>query len=307
MIFQDLIDLTRKKPYNGFDKLLDHMDKSNPIGSESNAFMGLIYFRALFELQGHFKPFLVNVAQMVEFTYASIDVQNYSMQSLKLPFNNIFIDFNGTYYNDIFKSPLKGMMLDVGKNDSGKIIFFGIYGITKQSYDNFLDLYQNNNSLSAEQRFDQVDNIIQDAEVIGMYGNQLRTILEMEKERMPGAAQATLLKMALGFLFYVNAVNVEIIEVPGEDMQTKKRRQQNKAIPEPYYFCKLETKEVKVTDGEPGEGSKHSYQYDVRGHFRKITHWKGKVYNPPRILWVPPHRRGLSATVYRPKTYVLTH
>lgn len=41
-----------------------------------------------------------------------------------------------------------------------------------------------------------------------------------------------------------------------------------------------------------GEGTTHSYQYDVRGHFRHLK--------PNKSIWIPPHRRGLSNTAYRP-------
>jgi hypothetical protein len=44
---------------------------------------------------------------------------------------------------------------------------------------------------------------------------------------------------------------------------------------------------------------KHRYQYDVRGHWMRFT--KGRMTG--RVIWCPPHRRGLANAIYRPSSY----
>jgi len=49
----------------------------------------------------------------------------------------------------------------------------------------------------------------------------------------------------------------------------------------------------------PGAQWHHSFRYDVRGHFKRFEH--GAMAG--RVLWCPPHQRGLRNTLYRPKGY----
>jgi hypothetical protein len=44
---------------------------------------------------------------------------------------------------------------------------------------------------------------------------------------------------------------------------------------------------------------KHSYRYDVRGH--PMLFRRGKLAG--RVIWCPPHQRGLANTLYRPRGY----
>lgn len=112
-------------------------------------------------------------------------------------------------------------------------------------------------------------------------------------------------KIAIGFCLFVNSVNVELVEV--QNPHTKKHKSQGRAAPLPYFLCKLETKQYTGQKHSNEEAqSHHSYQYDVRGHFRTLTKYKDRTYPTPRTLWVPPHRRGLASGVYRPKIYDLT-
>lgn len=43
----------------------------------------------------------------------------------------------------------------------------------------------------------------------------------------------------------------------------------------------------------------HSFRYDVRGHMARFK--KGRMAG--RVIWIPPHQRGLRHALYKPKTY----
>lgn len=43
----------------------------------------------------------------------------------------------------------------------------------------------------------------------------------------------------------------------------------------------------------------HGFRYDVRGHFKRFEH--GRMTG--RVIWCPPHQRGLKHDLYKPKTY----
>lgn len=43
----------------------------------------------------------------------------------------------------------------------------------------------------------------------------------------------------------------------------------------------------------------HSFRYDVRGHFKRFT--RGRMMG--RVVWCPPHQRGIKHSLYKPKTY----
>lgn len=44
---------------------------------------------------------------------------------------------------------------------------------------------------------------------------------------------------------------------------------------------------------------KHGYRYDVRGHFKRFE--RGRMSG--RVIWCPPHQRGVANELYRPKGY----
>ncbi len=280
-----------------------------------------------------YKPFVISVNQIIEFMFAKLETEDINIFfNLKMPFDNIFIDFNGTLFSDCGK--FKGMFIRKNGNE------FSIRGITNELH----ALITNNFSKENENRIirkavTDKDKLIQtkslyemsiagyniikgmpvlvlnkDTGAQGVNFSEEKTFLEGDE--LKNTDFNTLFrKIAIGFCLYVNSINVEVIKQDGSVNQTKKRRQQNRPVPEDYYFCKLETKQVTRSD-QGGEHVPSKYQYDVRGHFSYYkTTFKGKpvsVYKKYNttvkalVLWVPPHRRGLSSGVYRPKTYVVT-
>lgn len=53
----------------------------------------------------------------------------------------------------------------------------------------------------------------------------------------------------------------------------------------------------KISTKEPAW--RHSFRYDVRGHTMRFT--RGRMAG--RVIWCPPHQRGLRHALYKPKTY----
>jgi len=126
----------------------------------------------------------------------------------------------------------------------------------------------------------------------------LKIFTEVEQTEEEIDVAHILQKIAVGFCLYVNSINVEVIEIKGE--QKKKRAKQHKDPPSPYYWCKLETKEIRQSKPD-NEGPGYSHRFEVRGHFKHFK--KGKMAG--RSLWCPPFIKGPECAPFRPKTYNL--
>lgn len=92
--------------------------------------------------------------------------------------------------------------------------------------------------------------------------------------------------------------------------QQRRWLEQHPKAPRPWHLVKVEPKFTSVR--VEGEGSHHSYRYDVIGHLRfanvrvvdKIQDDGTKTYGHKSVVeWIPPHQRGLANTLYIPKTY----
>jgi len=345
MIFQELIDIMSPdqgqimqniRQYDSQQMIEDMAAKKKPDIAFHNANTQIIecYTRVA---KHEMHPFMVPVNQIIEFMFAKIEAEDLThFFQMKMPFENIFIDFHGTLYEH--GEHIKGVMIMREQNMLDKFeqdpdlkkkmeatmpeqlrintSAFVIIGITKQMMEIFYQDYpwtkldtEGNAIHITEEGLEGILKILggihhksPSAIIMGSEDATLEELKYFTNEEMLQEdhidVSTMLRKIAIGFCLYVNSVNVEIIKEEGE--QTKKRRKQNKPIPQPYYWCKLETKEVHVADVE-GSGTKHGYQYDVRGHFKHFKQGKMKG----KILWCPPHRRGLANKVYRPKTYNL--
>jgi len=97
--------------------------------------------------------------------------------------------------------------------------------------------------------------------------------------------------MIQSILNYINSRNVDRVYV---NPNTRKRVEKGKELL-PYYECKIHPSKTYEDYHGTGEGTPHSFRYDVRGHFRKID--KG-------FIWVGDHQRGLRHTLYKPKIWV---
>lgn len=105
----------------------------------------------------------------------------------------------------------------------------------------------------------------------------------------------TLRLLACAIVAYINCENVTIEK--GEEVPEKvnrKREKEGKRRIDPYYVVKIRHEKVEG-GGSTGLGTKHSFRYDVRGHFRRMADGK--------LTWVRAHQRGLSHEFYVPNVY----
>ena len=105
----------------------------------------------------------------------------------------------------------------------------------------------------------------------------------------------TLRLLACAIVAYINCENVTIEK--GEEVAEKvnrKREKEGKRRIDPYYVVKIQHEKVESSGGT-GAGTKHSFRYDVRGHFRRMPDGK--------LTWVRAHQRGLSHEFYVPNVY----
>lgn len=338
MIFQDLLDLDTNQPFRAFfsefvqgfhkDFIRQAIEKRKatpelkPTLEERKEFKDWATFADFAQqlvLLPTFHPFILNVDQAIEFMHAKFAEEdlNYFFE-MNMPFESIFIDFNGTLHLD--GEELKGIMIERtkvptvnGLTDQIKDLRkFSVFGVTKRMMQLFAEAEKE--VIINEERVARFTDLF--AEKLARMNHNLPGVSIMFGDEKSFEWKAIgeqdefteevlsisngLRKLAIGFCLFANSINVEVIKVKAT--QTKKRSSQGKPIPSPWYWCKLETKEVHLSDSEPHEGSRHGFQYDVRGHFKhfKTGRMTGKV------LWCPPHRRGLQNAIYRPKTYNLT-
>lgn len=96
---------------------------------------------------------------------------------------------------------------------------------------------------------------------------------------------------------------IACINSKGFERVTKKQEKKAKSMfsqKSPIqYKIRLSNGVYIANDGEQkaGHGTKHRYQYSVRGHFRDTEKFG--------IIWVKPHKRGINHAITIPKEYVL--
>lgn len=100
---------------------------------------------------------------------------------------------------------------------------------------------------------------------------------------------------------YMLAKSIVIVE---EQLPRSERRRQLKEgkLPEPWHVVKVDPKMYIGRKPGEGEGTAHSYRYDVIGHLRFGRHKRGDGTYSETIEWVAPHQRGLANSIYIPKT-----
>lgn len=102
----------------------------------------------------------------------------------------------------------------------------------------------------------------------------------------------TLRNLAVACVAYMNCVNLQLEKHEPPAAIQKRRRRDNKPPIPAYYTVTVRPEYRRDGDGSGEPGSKHSYRYDVRGHFRRLA--------DGRLTWVRPHQRGLAHEQYIP-------
>jgi hypothetical protein len=81
------------------------------------------------------------------------------------------------------------------------------------------------------------------------------------------------------------------------DLQKARARRGKEPLPG-WYEIQYTKSRIRY-EANVGAGVKHGFRYDVRGHFMHFT--KGRMAG--RVIWCPPHQRGLANDLYKPKSY----
>jgi hypothetical protein len=88
------------------------------------------------------------------------------------------------------------------------------------------------------------------------------------------------------------------------DLALQKARQRRGKAPLPGWYEITYRKQCGDYTKNPVTEKKweHSFRYDVRGHFKQFQ--RGRMAG--RVIWSPPHQRGLKNELYKPKIYTVT-
>jgi len=112
--------------------------------------------------------------------------------------------------------------------------------------------------------------------------------------------QQVVLRFLVHMVNFLSSPSVKLVRCE-PDVALQKARQKRGKEPLPGWY---EITYRKVC-GDYTKGTvsqklwEHSFRYDVRGHFKRFD--KGRMAG--RVLWCPPHQRGLKHDLYKPKVY----
>lgn len=109
-------------------------------------------------------------------------------------------------------------------------------------------------------------------------------------------------RIAVAVVGFINCENVALEKCYSPEQPVKSSTGRKKTDRPHYYVCKI-TKNFEPSEAEQDStithhtGSSHSFRYDVRGHFRRLS--SGKT------IWVKSHQRGVLNETYIPKQYAV--
>lgn len=339
MIYQEIVDRTHQNMDLQYmrRKLLNSSNIREKGDNFMTVFSRALSFLEMLVVSREFKSFVIRPEQIRAFCGMKLtrdDLNSFS--NMKMPYEKIFLDFDGSM--DFPELPgIKGLFISrMYPKDCG-CKCHNVHKLTeyKQTCE-FCSCSELDNTIKGvlttiavtSEHFNVIKNNVKSGlnsdfkilsnellngipimtTAIKSFYNEIDTQDFLDK-----AKDSVFIKIILGFILFINSVNVETEIVDGVQLQTKKRRQQGKPIPESYYLCKVIKNVIKHSNKVSSEKREPSFQYDVRGHFshyRNTFHGRPvsefKQYNKETgsiVLWVPPHRRGLSSDVYRPKIY----
>lgn len=113
----------------------------------------------------------------------------------------------------------------------------------------------------------------------------------------PSQIKGTLLRMTVLLLAFVNARNVELEYVDPYADKRGQARGKGRKWPDAWYEVRINTDGLRTASESTGEGPRNTYIYDVRGHFRRLTHerYRRDEDGYVRVIWIPAHLRGLAS------------
>jgi len=111
------------------------------------------------------------------------------------------------------------------------------------------------------------------------------------------AVRAPLLRMTVLLLAFINARNIELEYVDPFADKRGQARGGKKEWPDAWYEVRIDVSGLRTTSESTGTGPRPSYIFDVRGHFRRLTHerYRRDEDGYVRVIWIPAHLRGLAS------------
>ena len=117
----------------------------------------------------------------------------------------------------------------------------------------------------------------------------------------PPESPTKLAKVACMVITYLTARAVKVVEEPLT--RNVRRRLERKQLPNPFHVVTTHTPRAGHSQSDQtGQGSPHSYRYDVIGHIRFGRHLLADGTHRVTREWVRPHQRGLRNLRYIPAT-----
>lgn len=108
--------------------------------------------------------------------------------------------------------------------------------------------------------------------------------------------------LAVNIAMFLTSPAVSLEERKPSEKLNRKRAKAGKAPLPGWYeiaYKKSRSRPAETGSGADGPAFRHSFRYDVRGHFKHFR--RGPLAGP--VVWVPPHQRGLQNELYKPKAY----
>lgn len=108
-------------------------------------------------------------------------------------------------------------------------------------------------------------------------------------------------KVTINLLYFLSCENIELIY-----RDKKSSREFMKSIGQntryPFYTVHFKRGGERVRPASTETGTKHSFRYDVRGHFRHLRddRYKRNSDGTYKVIWIPAHQRGLANELYLP-------
>jgi hypothetical protein len=330
-LFADAVEYLMEKGTHHFvNKLIGTDEKSKEAEDLRQSFL-LGEQTALQQVQNSTRYFL-DVRQIEQFDDDLFNVVDYPM----LVHNPMFIEFNGRLkfnyrpttlrpkfyengetgtdisYDERDCSEYRAVLISTDPIDVQKAVGMEYIHPMNLHVHWYLDLYttpygqQEGDTVQVEDHLTQFDLKIYYETWPRLEMSVLEQVDELRKTPGETVEQAKrLFRMTVNLLYFISAENLTRIRIAPEYFN--KFKNDLRGFPKskkPYYIMPFQVPRYRYLHYERhNEGTKHSHQYDVKGHHRHLRNERyGK--NPDgttRVIWIEQHLRGLDNPVYLPQ------
>lgn len=112
--------------------------------------------------------------------------------------------------------------------------------------------------------------------------------------------RAKMIGWAIHLINFLSSPSVKLVHnEPPKELQRARQRRGQEPLPGWYEITYRKHVQEYTKSKMSTKKWEHSFRYDVRGHFKRFE--RGPMAG--RVIWCPPHQRGLKHELYRPKGY----